>query len=452
MQFAGFVEGARRLFIGLLAGIAPALGVMAQSPQPPQTEQQAQQFYQQGVQALQAGRPSEAREAFARVIALDPAFAGAWLDLAVATQSLGDTAQAEEFLAILEQRFSPLPDAVSQGVAALRARIAASQPAAGWRLRHTLQAGVGQDSNANSGLSLQDINLTLPGGSILLPLDPGFKPRSDSHVLTQWSTEAQRRIGQGELEVSASLRLRRNAQETAFDTSELQTGLAYASAQPLLDGALPFLPGPWRVGVQWQAARLGEDTVLRTASLSAQHVWTQRACSPQASVQLDVRRFPIASPLDSRVLWVGGQVNCPSPLKNGAERLKLQVRLGNETARTPASEAMGRPGGNTRLQEWTLTHDWAWAGSYGQHRLEALAQWAMGRDTEGYSPVLEDGARRVVRRTTAGLAYVMPLPVAGVEPGRWSLAWSFQGYRQASNLGIFKIQGELLQVLVQRVW
>lgn len=445
MRCAGFVEGARRLFIGLLTGAAAAAaaGAMAQD---------VQQLYAQGVQALQAGRPVEAREAFARVIAQDPSFAGAWLDLAVATHALGDTVQAEEFLAIVERRFAPLPEAVSQGVAALRARIAASQPTASWRWRHALQVGMGRDSNANSGLSLRDINLTLPGGSILLPLDPGFRPRADSHFLTQFSTEGQHRLGQGELEVSASLRLRSNNQETAFDTSELQAGVAYTSAQPLLDGGLPFLPGPWRVGMQWQTSRLGEATVLQTTALSAHHVWTQRACSPQAGVQLEVRQFPVAGPLDSQVFWLDGQINCASALGYGADRLRLQVRLGNETAKKPSSEAMGRPGGNTRFQEWTLTHDWVWAGRNGRHRLEVLAQWIQGRDTEGYSPVLDDGARRLVRRTTAGLAYVMPLSLPGSEAGNWMAAWSLQAYRQGSNLGIFRIQGELLQVMLRRAW
>lgn len=462
MRFAGFAEGARRLFIGLLTGIGFTAGTIAQTPAAPPADAsspsadtpaaQAQRWYQQGLLLLQAGQAAQAREAFARVIALDPSFAGAWLDLAVATYAGGDVAQTEEFLAILERRFAPLPWGVAQGMASLRERIAAGQADPGWRWRHALQLGGGHDSNANSGLSVQDLTLTLPGGAILLPLNTEFKPRADTHFLTHWSSEGQRRLGAGELELTGSLRARRNSREQAFDTSEMQLGVAYASAQPLRDGALPFLPGPWRVGLQWQMARIGEATALRMASLSALHAWNQTICNPQASVQLDLRRFPTARPLDSRVLWVGGQIHCPSPLTGGAERLKLQLRLGQETARVPASEPQGRPGGNTRLQEWTLSHEWAWAGPWGQHRLEALAQWTGGHDTEGYSPVLNDNERRMVRRTTLGAAYAMPLPDSGAQASRWSAVWTVQAYRQSSNLGIFQTRGEIVQLVVQRTW
>lgn len=461
MQFAGFAEGPRRLFIGLLTGWLALPGAQAQvSSTPPSAapaasispESQAVQWYARGLAAQQAGRLPEARDAFAQVVALDPAFAGAWLDLAVVTFQLGDIAQTEEFLGILERRFAPLPDAVSQGIAALRERIAAGQVPPGWRWRHALQAGAGRDSNANSGLSLQDITLTLPGGSILLPLDAGFKPRADSHWLTQWSSEGQRRVGQGELEAAASLRSRRNHTEHAFDTTELQAGLAYAGGQPLAGGALPFLPGPWRLGAQIQVARLGEATALQVTSLTALHAWNQAACSPQGSLQLDWRRFPTARPLDSRITWLGAQWNCASPLPGHAQRLKLQVRLGREMARIPATEPQGRPGGNTRHEEWTLTHDWQWAGPWGTHRFEAVAQWAQASDTKGYSPVLDDDARRVLRRATGGLAYAMPLPAPGQEAGRWTAIWSTQAYRQTSNLGIFRIRGEVLQLVIQRAW
>ncbi len=474
MQFAGFAEGPRRLFIGLLTGWGAVLGAQAQGPSqtlgpshspaaPTQPgslptvadaalspEQQAVQWYARGLAAQQAGRLPEASEAFTRVLALDPAFAGAWLDLAVVTFQRGDVAQSEEFLGILERRFAPLPDAVSLGIAALRERIAAGQVPPGWRWRHAIQAGTGRDSNANSGLSLQNITLTLPGGAILLPLDAGFKPRADSYALTQFSSEGQRRVGQGELEVATSLRARRNRAEHAFDTTELQAGVAYAGGQPLAGGALPFLAGPWRIGAQAQVARLGEATALQVLSLHGLHAWSQAACSPQASLQLDWRRFPTARPLDSRIGWLGAQWNCPSPLPGPAQRLKLQVRLGHETARIPDTEAQGRPGGNTRHQESTLTQDWQWAGPWGMHRIEAVAQWAEASDTKGYSPVLDDDARRVLRRSTAALAYLMPLPAPGTEAGRWTAIWSAQAYRQRSNLGIFRMRGEVLQVSLQR--
>ena len=59
MQFAGFAEGLRRLFIGLLTGLGIALGiapgVYAQEPSL-SPDKQAIQWYGRGLVAQQAGR------------------------------------------------------------------------------------------------------------------------------------------------------------------------------------------------------------------------------------------------------------------------------------------------------------------------------------------------------------------------------------------------------------
>ena len=451
MQCAGFADAARR-FVSvplLIAGLAAGGLAFAQSPA-------AQQSYAAGVKALNERRFHEARELLQKAVDADPGFAGAWLDLALAAFGDGDYVQAEEFLGILEQRFA-IPQNVAEGIASLRARIQAQAPSASttaWQWRRTLQAGLGYDSNANAGLARSDLTLTFPGGGITLPVAESFRPRADAYALAGVGVEGARRLDDGQLEATGSLKARRNAQVRDFDTVELQGSLAYATIGALWRGALaPVFPGPWRFAVNAQQAYLGGSVLLNSIGASVTHAWPGAACRPQGSLELEIRKYPVATNLDSQLAWLGLQGSCPSPLaSSGGGRLNLQVRLGQEMAQHDFSSTRGRPGGDTHHVELTAAHPWTWAGRNGTHRLEALAQWAQARDTEGYSPLLADNARRHVTRTTLGISYTWPLQAQNAENPGWQATLTAQAYRQQSNLEIFRLKGEILQLSFQRGW
>jgi hypothetical protein len=414
---------------------------------------EAQGWYSQGVQALGEHHYAQAREAFLRAVTADPTFAGAWLDLAIAAHAEGDTVQAEEFLTILESRFS-LPPPIAAGVRNLRQRIQAQRPAeAGWTWRTVFQGGIGYDSNANTGLARSDLTLTLPGGGVLLPLDPSLRPQSDSYGVASLGTEGSRKWGAGQVEVAASAKSRVNASLGDFDTLEAMVGAGYASAQPAFGGAWGrFLPGPWRVGFTAQQLRLGGSPLLNSLSLSALHAWKQLPCSPQGGLEIDIRHFPVAANLDSRLFWVSGAASCDSPWAGAGGRLNMQLRAGWEAARGNFQSDRGRPGDNTRHLELTVSHRWSWPGFNGTHRLEAQAQWAHASDTKGYSPLLSDNAARRSRRITGGLAYSVPLAPAGSDEDAWVATLAIQGFRQRSSLEVFRVKGEVLQITVQKSW
>ena len=449
MQFAGFAKAARRLFSGLLPILAAVLAWSQACAQTPE----AQSWYSQGVQALGERRYAEARTAFLRAVEADPSFAGAWLDLAIAAQAEGDTVQAEEFLTILEARFS-LPPTIALGVRNLRQRIQAQRAApAGWNWRTVFQSGIGYDSNANTGLARSDLTLTLPGGGVLLPLNPSLQPQSDSYAVASLGTEGSRLWRAGQIDVSASAKSRVNASLREFDTVETLIGVGYTSSEPAFDGTWGgFLPGPWRVGVTAQQLRLGGNALLNSVAFSALHAWKDLPCSPRGGVELDIRHFPIASNLDSRLAWVSGAASCDSPWTGTGARLNMQLRAGWEAARGSFFSDRGRPGDNTRHLELTVSHRWSWPGFNGTHRLEAQAQWAQASDTKGYSPLLSDNAARRSRRTTGGLAYSVPLQPAGADEEAWIATLAIQAFRQRSNLEVFRVKGEVLQLTVQKSW
>jgi len=405
------------------------------------------------VRALDERRFDDARAALLQAVTADPGFAGAWMDLAVATFGAGDAVQSEEFLNIIESRFA-LPPPMAQAVASLRSRIqdktlAVATPA--WAWRTSVQAGAGLDSNANGGLALTDLTLTLPVGGVVLPISPSLRPQSDRFASAGVSGHGTRTDGPHQLEAVVSAKGRINAQATGFDTLDLQAAAGWSSVTPLPGGVGKVLPGPWRVGLAGQHLRLGGNALLNSVVVSGLHAWPAIACKPQASLEMDWRSFPIAANLNSRTAWLGGSAGCPGLYPQAAGRWNAQLRLGFESARNAFLSANGRPGGDTRHIELTLSHQWAWGEGEAGKRLDVQAQWARAQDTEGYSPLLANNARRQVRRSTVGVSYMLPLPWhwAG---GGWAGTASLQGFRQNSNLEVFRLSGRIAQVGIQKSW
>lgn len=442
-----------RVLLAALVAAAPAFAqspVFAQSPD-------ALERYRQGTEALQAGRVDEARRRFAEAVALDADFPGAWLDLAVATARAGDAAEAEEFLDILESRFK-LPASIAETVAALRLRLddmlarAHHRPpqSAGWRWQRTLQAGGGYDSNANAGLSLGTLTLTLPGGHVVLPVDERFRPHSDTYTLLAAGAAAERPLGQGLLGVNASVRWRRNRVEHDFDTLEWRAGVAFLSAAPLPgEGVYGALPGPWRASASVQQLRLGGDSLQESAIFALEHVWPRAACRPLGSAELDLRTHPVARNLDATYFWLGVTLRCPGLPIPHARALQAQLRLGHAFARRNHGER-ARPGGDSRQAEFALLHEWGWPRQAGgDYRLQGRVQWERVLDTRGYNPLLADNAVREVTRTALGLAWSTPVAALG-EP--WQAVFDLQRFRQRSNLGVFDLSGHLLQLSLRRSW
>jgi hypothetical protein len=449
VRFAGFAKAARRLFPGYLSVLAGALAWSQACAQTPE----AQGWYSQGVEAIAERRYADARVAFTRAVEADPSFAGAWLDLAIAAQAEGDTVQAEEFLTILEARFK-LPPPIALGVDNLRRAIQGQRPQReGWRLRTVFLGGLGYDNNANTGLTRSDLTLTLPGtGAVLLPLNPSLRPQSDSYTVASLGAEATHEWGKGQVELSTSAKSRVNASLREFDTVEVLMGAGYASSEPVFGGALGLLPGPWRVGFTTQQLRLGGNALLNGVGFSVTHAWKDLPCSPRGGIELDIRHFPVAPNLDSRLAWVSGAASCDVPWTGSGGRLNFQWRAGWETARGNFTSDRGRPGDNTRHLELTMSHRWSWPGFNGTHRFEAQAQWARATDSQGYSPLLSDNAPRRSNRLTAGLAYTVPLQPAGADEDSWLATLALQGFRQRSNLEVFRVKGEVIQLTVQRSW
>src|ERR1039457_5199034 len=110
-----------------------------------------------GIAALDSGKPDKATLAFERVLAVDPNFAGARLDMARAYYQLGDLPRAKtEFETVSKQ--NP-PEAARATIQKYLDAIAAQQAAKQTRFSAYVEGGLGHDTNVNNSTSQSQISV-----------------------------------------------------------------------------------------------------------------------------------------------------------------------------------------------------------------------------------------------------------------------------------------------------
>lgn len=413
------------VFALCLALQAPSAG--AQTPVRPSYAHALEQRYQQALGLLEHGQPQAARLLLETIVAEQPDFAGAWLDLALATYQSGDTPAALEHLVYLRQQF-PLSLALLQQIERWEKtwQQASQSPAPGpevWQGEISLD--LGRSNNVNGGITQGQITLTIPGGQqAILPLAPEQRPRGDAY--TQLGLQAWRRwpLEGGSLYPLMRLRARQMHTEKAYDQLDLQGGVIYQ--------ALPDPAGrAWQASLLLQHDTLGGKALLQTGRLLLQHLQEQSSCRLAWGGELEYRRYP-SLPLDARLFWLNLGLACKA---GPATQWGGQLRGGYEQAQ------VSQPGGNTRQYELTLQ---------GSHRLGNGAsldlQWQLSRsqDQQGYSPLLQDNAPRQLQRQQFSLALRHPL---GAE---WEARFALELQQQQSNLALFSQQVRQFSLGVSR--
>jgi tetratricopeptide (TPR) repeat protein len=191
-----------------------------------------------GVAALDAGNPSRATLALERVLAVQPSFVGARIDMARAYFALGDFARArDEFQAVLAQNPPPAARAVIERyLQAIEERQAARRTV----FTGFLEATAGHDSNVNNSTSQAEV--AVPAlGNLVFTLDPTNVKRSDSYWTLAGGAEVAHEVTPGfSLFAGADARYRANATEDRFDTDSVagRVGVAFPRERLLLRAML----------------------------------------------------------------------------------------------------------------------------------------------------------------------------------------------------------------------
>ena len=131
-----------------------------------------------GIAALDSGQPDKATLAFERVMAVDPGFKGARLDMARAYYQLGDMPRAKtEFTTVLNQNPSAGARATIQKYLA---EIDARQTNKQTRLSGYVEGALGRDNNANSATSQTQI---IGANATIYTLDPSSVKTATSYLV-----------------------------------------------------------------------------------------------------------------------------------------------------------------------------------------------------------------------------------------------------------------------------
>lgn len=372
--------------------------------------------YVLGVVALKAEANTIALHALERVVLQSPERAGAWVDLAIAHARLGETETAETLLKYVEETF-PVPPALRAALENARRQLLKMRILGGWH--GELNAGIGYDSNANSGLGIDRLTLTLDGAWAEFLIAPEFRMHSDTFLLFggrlrhAWDTALGGAPGRFTLSVTAKAKDYRN--EKNFNLGD--AGIMAVYQQPMLGGDIEAVAGT-------QQIRLGGQSLVNIRRL--QLSWGRRLadlavnanCRAQAGPEHELRSYPDRNYLDGSIQWLGIQLICSASRSDTI----LNFRAGNDLPEA------GRPGGRTQRSELTLVHRTAlWQQFSGELSLAA----ARSSDAEGYSPILADNSRRWIDRYYANASVYWPLDLA------IDAVVSLEATRQISNIAIF---------------
>ena len=192
-----------------------------------------------GIAALDSGKSDKATLAFERVLAVDPDYAGARLDMARAYYQLGDLPRAKtEFETVSKQ--NP-PEAARATIQKYLDAIAAQQEAKQTRFKAAKQTrfsayvegGLGHDTNVNNSTSQSQIDVPIFGNQTFT-LSPTNIKTADNYYSVAAGGEASHNLDANwGLYTGADVRQRGNNTQTGFDTLSLdgRAGVTFTDSE-----------------------------------------------------------------------------------------------------------------------------------------------------------------------------------------------------------------------------
>jgi tetratricopeptide (TPR) repeat protein len=383
-------------------------------------------LYAQAEQAIAAGQYLLAEQLLQQVVAQNPEWAGAWLDLALLAVRRGEYAQAEEFLHALEERFSPLPTTILQAVGLLRQQIKAQHTgdthAAANRVRqNSLTLGAGRETNANAGLHLNTLTLTLPDGDMLVDIDPTSQAKAAATARVSFTHYGQEAWYQGSISWQLQMQARQYSQ-ARLNNMEWLAQAAIEQRQ---------LPG--RIMLGWQAIWLDQISAYQSPIFRWQYE------TPLGDLQFEVRQYPQISHLNARWQAYRSTWRC----QNGNNRSQFHLQAANETARSTQ-----RPGGDSQHRNWGVQHEWQHPLGYAEHSLILRLERLYTQDASSYSLVLDNGNPRRLRKSDAQITWSGPWEEQA--PWRWSIG--LQKTTQRSNIQLFNQANTSIETSIWRSW
>lgn len=393
----------------------------------------------------QLGQLSQAIESTERALLHEPDHPETMIDYALLLARSGDTIAAQ---ALFNQVFTR-PDAPPYANALYQTLIEAvsnngqtgelvsmanhdviSKNTSADSSRWMLTQSVGRSTNLNGATTATEITLTLPQGSITLPIAQSGRVVGGTQIQSQmmWSKAIQHEgdawVGSAAITHRHTVPVQARTTQTDFAATWLQNTaspthyLALAAAQLVDQGGSPRSRGfKLALGHEWRHP-LAQD--CRITAL-AEYTLTRQPASATENGRYKGISLGQVCQHNFGVLWRGGQD-------------------------TPQHEA--RPGGVQYKSEWVIQGRANWA-----HARQTLTYThTTQRDASGYSPLLSLGAARRLTRHALQMEWTQPLtPGKGLvgyktawSPSHWFVA--FDGSVQRSNLALFSTRSATVSI------
>lgn len=273
--------------------------------------------YLLGISALDSGKPDKATLAFERVLAVDPGFAGARLDMARAYYQLGDMPRAKiEFETVL--KLDP-PEAARQTIQEYLDAIAGREEVKQTYLSGYVEGTIGYDNNINVSTSQSQININ----NVLFTLNPSNIKTADSYLGGAVGGEINHTISPAlAVYAGVDVRDRNNLSQSTYNSISVDghAGLAFSSGAEL-----------FRVGILGGQYTLANIRNRNTTGVTAEWRHTYSPAN-QLAMFVQSSRYRFVDPamktndFDQNVLGAGWL----HVLENGKSALFGSLYLGTE--------------------------------------------------------------------------------------------------------------------------
>ena len=365
-----------------------------------------------GAGQLNSSDLAGALESLERALLLNPENGAAAIDYAQALFEVGQLFTALEMNQQLIER-QDLPEGVGD---ALKSRQEQWQA---FTRQSSIQAEVlaGYDNNLNGAPDSGQITLTLSGEPIQLGLDPDLRPQSGGYLSTRAAYRQRRLAPQSQQNWGVEIRSR-NSDYPQSDL--LQLAASYQFLKPSRANSWQAAAGVNHLQYGGSSLYTGLDTSVRYQPGS------ERSCNAYSQLAVQHQDFHRESRLDGVETKASLGVSCPPFGYARRQQLSVDLSRINNLAVNG-----GRLGGDRAGWQSNLS----WQYRLKTASLRAQLSHTIIEDRRGYSPLLEGGAERSLRRSYLVLQYRRPARYLGKGA---NLMINLYHQRQRSNLELFR--------------
>lgn len=355
-----------------------------------QFSDQAEYCYLLGVAALESGFHKEAVLALEKAVLIQPSYAGAWLDLALAYYHLGELETANSIIQHIEDNFSPPQSLVAELNKAKRL-IRQNSLALQWKTE--LSVLYGYIRNANYGINTSTLQLTLIDGDLVTAkLSPEFRPRSDQAYETRFASSRRFYHSNGafsDFQVAARVREYASVGEQSF--IDAAASWSYLQPLPVFASSYGLLASSYRHFLL-DGKNLGSFTTL---SAGVKKYFGN--CGANIRHEHEMRNFYADGLYDATVPWLAFGAECFWDKWGG----QVDYRYGWDRPDGP------RIGGSTKREELSAILRWDIQANL---FARAIIYFADYQDQKGYSPLIRSDEERNIQRIGQRLELSWKLP------------------------------------------